>query len=56
MIGVSLTVLLLAKADLQIADFQRMYAIHITLALMTTLLCLPINTHPRQLVKSNGTV
>jgi EmrB/QacA subfamily drug resistance transporter len=56
-IGVSLTVLLLAKADLQIADFQRMYAIHITLALITTLLCLPINTHPKQLVvKANGIV
>lgn len=55
-IGVSLTVLLLAKADLQIADFHRMYAIHITLALMTALLCLPINTHPKQLlVKSNST-
>lgn len=49
-IGVSLTVLVLAKADLQIADFHRMYAIHITLALITGLLCLPINTHPKQLL------
>ncbi len=55
-IGVSLTVLVLAKADLQIADFHRMYAIHITLALITGLLCLPINTHPKQLqVKTHGT-
>jgi EmrB/QacA subfamily drug resistance transporter len=54
-IGVALTVLLLAKPHLQIADFHQMYAIHIALALMTGLLCLPINTHPRQLlVKSNS--
>lgn len=56
-IGVSLTVLVLAKADLQIADFHRMYAIHISLALITCLLCLPINTHPKQLlVKTSGTI
>jgi EmrB/QacA subfamily drug resistance transporter len=56
-IGVSLTVLLLAKADLHIADFHRIYAIHITLALITGLLCLPINTHPRQLLaKTTGTI
>lgn len=56
-IGVSLTVLVLAKADLQIADFHRMYAIHITLALITGLLCLPVNTHPKQLLaKPIGTI
>ena len=56
-IGVSLTVLLLAKADLQIADFHHIYAIHITLALITGLLCLPINTHPKQLLtKTTGTI
>jgi EmrB/QacA subfamily drug resistance transporter len=49
-IGVSLTVLLLAKSDLQINDFHQMYLIHITLALITTLLCIPINTHPKQLL------
>lgn len=48
-IGVSLTVLLLANPDLQINDFHRMYLIHITLALITTMLCIPINTHPKQL-------
>ena len=51
-IGVALTVLLLAKANLQIADFHRMYVIHITLALITGLLCLPINTHPKQLAQT----
>lgn len=55
-IGVALTVLLLAKSNLHIADFHWMYAIHISLALMTGLLCLPINTHPKQLLmKSNST-
>lgn len=48
-IGVSLTVLVLAKTGLHIADFHRTYAIHISLALLTGLLCLPINTHPKQL-------
>ena len=48
-IGVSLTVLVLAKPELLIADFHKMYLIHITLALITTLLCIPINTHPKQL-------
>ncbi|ACT48219.1 MFS transporter [Methylotenera mobilis] len=46
-IGVSITVLLLAKYDLQIADFHRMYSIHIMLALTSMLLCIPINTHPK---------
>lgn len=48
-VGVSLTVLMLAKSDLQIADFHRIYAIHIMLALATMLLCIPIYTHPKQL-------
>lgn len=53
-IGVSLTVLLLAKTNLQIADFHRMYAIHIMLALITGLLCLPINTHPKRLKSTSS--
>ncbi|MDI1299396.1 DHA2 family efflux MFS transporter permease subunit [Methylotenera sp.] len=48
-IGVSITVLLLAKSPLQIADFKPTYSIHIALALMTAMLCIPINTHPKQL-------
>lgn len=47
-IGVSITVLLLAKSPLQIADFKLAYSIHIALALMTAMLCIPVNTHPKQ--------
>ncbi len=49
-IGVSITVLLLAKTPLQITDFKLTYSIHIALALMTAILCIPINTHPKQLL------
>ena len=49
-IGVSITVLLLAKSPLQISDFKPMYLTHIVLALMTAMLCIPINTHPKQLL------
>ncbi len=49
-IGVSITVLLLAKSPLQIVDFKPTYSIHIALALMTAILCIPINTHPKQLL------
>ncbi len=47
-IGVAITVLLLAKAPLQIIDFKTTYAIHISLALITALLCIPINTKPNR--------
>lgn len=47
-IGVSITVLFLAKSQLQIADFIPTYSIHIALALITAMLCIPINTHPKQ--------
>jgi MFS family permease len=47
--GVSLTVLLLAKPALEITDFHHLYLIHIVLALFTMLLCIPINTHPKAL-------
>ncbi|MGZ8271309.1 MAG: DHA2 family efflux MFS transporter permease subunit [Methylophilus sp.] len=53
-IGVSITVLFLAKSQLQIADFIPTYSIHIALALMTAILCMPINTHPKQLSTKNG--
>ncbi|MDI1309663.1 MAG: DHA2 family efflux MFS transporter permease subunit [Methylotenera sp.] len=49
-IGVSITVLLLTKSSLQIADFKPIYSIHIVLALITALLCIPINTHPHKLL------
>jgi EmrB/QacA subfamily drug resistance transporter len=53
-IGVSITVLFLAKSQLQIADFKPTYLIHIALALMTAVLCIPINTHPKQSVKTKS--
>jgi EmrB/QacA subfamily drug resistance transporter len=46
-IGVSLTVVFLAKTPLQIVDFKTTYGIHIGLALITALLCIPINTKPK---------
>jgi len=49
-IGVAITVLLLAQARLQITDFIPVYSIHIALALITAMLCIPVNTHPRQLL------
>lgn len=48
-IGVAITVLLLAQVKLQITDFTPVYSIHIALALVTAMLCIPINTHPKQL-------
>lgn len=47
-IGVAITVLFLAKAQLQVSDFRTTYLIHISLALLTALLCIPINTNPKQ--------
>jgi EmrB/QacA subfamily drug resistance transporter len=49
-IGVSITVLFLAKSQLQIADFKTTYSIHIALALLTAMLCIQIDTHPKQLL------
>ncbi|MEX8520956.1 MAG: MFS transporter [Leptothrix sp. (in: b-proteobacteria)] len=45
-LGVAITIALLGHAGLQRADFDRLYAVHITLALLTALLCLPVNTRP----------
>ncbi|HEX2012688.1 MAG TPA: MFS transporter, partial [Roseateles sp.] len=44
--GVALTVLLLGHAGLERADFTRLYGVHVALALLTALLCLPVNTKP----------
>ncbi len=49
--GVSITVLVLGKTSLNPADFIPTYSIHIALALITAMLCIPINTHPKQLAK-----
>ena len=45
-LGVALTVALLGHAALQRTDFNALYALHGALALLTGLLCLPVNTKP----------
>lgn len=47
-IGVSITVLFLANSQLEIMDFKSTYLTHISLALITAFLCLPINTIPKK--------
>lgn len=51
-IGVAITVVLLAQEKLEVVNFQPDYSIHIILALATAALCIPVNTHPRQLTKT----
>ena len=46
-LGVALTVALLGHAALQRADFNAVYLLHGALALLTGLLCLPVDTRPR---------
>lgn len=46
-LGVAITVALLGHATLQRADFDALYALHMALALLTCLLCLPVDTKPR---------
>ncbi|MDM0116006.1 MFS transporter [Variovorax sp. J22R133] len=46
-LGVALTVALLGHAALQRTDFNALYALHGALALLTGLLCLPVDTRPR---------
>jgi EmrB/QacA subfamily drug resistance transporter len=48
--GVALTVLLIGHAGLQRTDFNVVYLCHMVLALMTAVLCLPVNT----LTKKSG--
>jgi MFS family permease len=45
--GVAVTVLLLGHAGLTHANFMPLYACHVGLALLTALLCVPVNTRPR---------
>jgi hypothetical protein len=45
-LGVAATVVLVGHAHPQLADFQRLYAAHIALALLTALLCLRVDTRP----------
>jgi MFS family permease len=44
--GVAVTVLLLGHSGLTHASFMPLYACHVGLALLTALLCLPVNTRP----------
>ena len=46
-LGVALTVALLGHSALQRADFDALYLLHGALALLTGLLCLPVDTKPR---------
>jgi MFS family permease len=45
-LGVALTVALLGHASLLRADFDSFYLVHMVLALLTGLLCLPVDTKP----------
>jgi MFS family permease len=45
--GVAITVLLLGHGGLTHASFVPLYACHVALALLTALLCLPVNTRPQ---------
>jgi len=47
-LGVAITVLLLGQHTVQRADFTTLYACHVGLALLTALLCLPVDTRPAQ--------
>ena len=46
-LGVAITVALLGHDTLQRADFNALYLLHGALALLTGLLCLPVNTKPQ---------
>ena len=46
-LGVAITVALLGHATLQRADFDALYLVHFSLALLTGLLCLPVDTKPQ---------
>ncbi|MGY0195065.1 MFS transporter [Leptothrix sp. BB-4] len=46
-LGVAITVGLLGHASLQRSDFDKLYLLHATLAVLTALLSWPVNTRPR---------
>ena len=46
-LGVAITVALLGHDTLQRADLNALYLLHGALALLTGLLCLPVNTKPQ---------
>jgi EmrB/QacA subfamily drug resistance transporter len=45
-LGVAATVALVGHANPQLADFRKLYATHIALALITALMCLRVDTRP----------
>jgi EmrB/QacA subfamily drug resistance transporter len=45
-LGVAITVVLIGHAGVQRADFSSLYLVHAGLALLTALLCLPVDTRP----------
>lgn len=45
-LGVAIVVVLVGHAGVQRADFAPVYMVHVGLALLTGLLCLPVNTRP----------
>jgi EmrB/QacA subfamily drug resistance transporter len=51
-IGVAITVLVLGHAKLTHDSFVALYACHASLALLTALLCLPVNTRPQSIAKA----
>ncbi len=46
-LGVAITVSLLGHTGLALADFNALYGLHISLAMLTGLLCLQVSTRPR---------
>lgn len=51
--GVALTVLLLGGTALQRTDFNAVYLCHMSLALLTAALCLPVKTRPTAVAKKS---
>jgi hypothetical protein len=47
-LGVALTVAIAGRASLQLSDFHTLCACQIVLALVTALVCLPVDTRPRR--------
>jgi hypothetical protein len=45
--GVAVTILLLARPNLTYMDFKKAYLCHVVLALISAALVLPVNTRPK---------
>jgi predicted MFS family arabinose efflux permease len=45
--GVAITILLLAHPNLHLMDFKKAYLCHVILSLISALLVLPVNTRPK---------